>query len=271
MTTILSMLGLGGNESLPPNMVQRLPRSLKLTRAISTIDEIPPFPAFKVAVIYGCGNQQVDYSAVSPGFVQFTNKLGDLVSCRQLRYFSGGLDTSKNALDGKFALVWNDGKVHKDDEIMPSINAMVLFHDISLMPFSVNGRKRHFGNDLVHIIYVDEFSQMHQDFNWQTGHFGIFQIIACTGKEGKLHLSLRIRSDVDPSLLRFVGHMLGDSIIDAQDAGFVVRQIAIRASLACLLHFEELVGGISNWEARLEQLQNLPQFTSLIQILNSYS
>jgi len=59
---------------------------------------------------------------------------------------SGGLDT-ENLSDGQFALVWFEGNFSQEygwnDPI--SVDAMVLFHSVILMPDKMNSRKRHVG------------------------------------------------------------------------------------------------------------------------------
>lgn len=95
-------------------------------------------------------------------FVQFQQRLGSLVPVAELGCFAGGLDTASGA-DGEFALVWRSGGV------------VLLFHTPSLMPQGYHNRKRHVGNDFVHVVFAE--AGIEYDAETISGDFGMVTII----------------------------------------------------------------------------------------------
>ena len=90
-------------------------------------------------------NWILNVNAISPLFSSFCKGLGTLTSLKHLRIFSGGLDTSDYFSDGEYALCCLENQ-----------RTMVLFHSVPLMPPGVTNRKRHVGNDVVHIVFVED-------------------------------------------------------------------------------------------------------------------
>ena len=83
---------------------------------------------------------------------QFAKSCGDLVHVKHLKYFSGGLDTEGG--DGEYTFVslgCHGGSYELNDPIL--IDSMCVFHTVALMPDRLTHRKRHVGNDVVHIVY----------------------------------------------------------------------------------------------------------------------
>jgi len=144
------------------------------TRAMSMLERVVPFQTHRIALFYGgphstkkkssrsksSGSLNTNGDAdkflsatqASPDFWQFAKSCGDLVHVKHLKYFSGGLDTEGG--DGEYTFVslgCHGGSYELNDPIL--IDSMCVFHTVALMPDRLTNRKRHVGNDVVHIVY----------------------------------------------------------------------------------------------------------------------
>mmetsp|Transcript_37049 Transcript_37049/g.110967 ORF Transcript_37049/g.110967 Transcript_37049/m.110967 type:complete len:201 (+) Transcript_37049:2774-3376(+) len=193
-----------------------------------------------------------------------------MVMNRHLKYFSGGLDTSSYSSDGTFTLAWISGDgSEKDSDKHFGAKSMVIFHAVTLMPPGINNRKRHVGNDVVHIIYVetceaDKFGLGNTTDNQCSlisGEFGIVTIFVVPLQEKHLmQVTVRARNGLDFATSSAVAHLLGTCIIPNESAASFVRQIAIRADVACRCATQDRLGRASNWEERLVQLCELERY-----------
>ncbi|KAK1733826.1 Rap/Ran-GAP superfamily protein [Skeletonema marinoi] len=127
-------------------------------RSLKILDRLTPFQTHRVALFYGGESGGSDSflktKYASPDFWQFSKELGDFVPIRHLKYFSGGLDTSASRSDGMYAIVWFGNQGGSDELNFPTlVDSMVIFHTVTLMPNKETNRKRHVGNDVVHIVY----------------------------------------------------------------------------------------------------------------------
>ena len=169
--------------------------------------------------------------------------------------FSGGLDTAHGA-DGEFALVWTGG------------GALVLFHTPLLMPQGLNNRKRHVGNDFVHVVFAEP--GVEYDVGTISGSFGLVTIIVTpyttttmckvecnivgprTGKGAVKGVDERLSS-----LAATLAHLVGVTVLPWDLVPNAVRQLAIKADLACRVLFEDQMAGVSNWESRVIQIDRI--------------
>jgi len=109
---------------------------------------------FKIGVLYcKAGQTQEDemfsnnQSEASPEYLEFLEFLGQKITLKGFKNYSGGLDTL-HGNTGEYSIysVWN--------------NYQVMFHVSTLLPFYCDDpqqleRKRHLGNDIVVIIFRD--------------------------------------------------------------------------------------------------------------------
>jgi hypothetical protein len=214
----------------------------------------------------------------SPEFIEFSRGLGAMVMTRHLKYFSGGLDTSAYLADGSFALAY----VGDDDDCQGydgSVTAktMVLFHSVPLMPPGVNNRKRHVGNDVVHLIFaekdneaVDGFGGIGKNYDYEedfddrnadvSGEFGfVWIIVSPSAGAGRTRVTVKAKADLDEETHAAVSHLLGTSLFPKDIAARCVRQLAIRADIACrsTKAMQDRLGLVSNYEERLHQIKKL--------------
>ncbi|KAL9881672.1 GTPase-activating Rap/Ran-GAP domain-like protein 3 isoform 3-T3 [Glossina fuscipes fuscipes] len=108
---------------------------------------------FKFGVVYmkpgqRCDDEMLSNEEASQDFEDFLDVLGERVRLRGWDRFRGGLDV-KGDMTGKYSVY----TLYEGHEIM--------FHVSTLLPFSKDNRqqverKRHIGNDIVNIIFIDQ-------------------------------------------------------------------------------------------------------------------
>jgi hypothetical protein len=111
------------------------------------------------------------------------------------------------------------------------------------MPDGMTTRKRHVGNDNVLILYSDKGSNEIVDFDLAErdltrsvlrGEFGLVTIYVTCPCPNFLRVALRVRNGLPQDLHDSLTQLLfGNHILPEQDAPAYVRNLAIRADLAC--------------------------------------
>jgi len=204
----------------------------------------------------------------SPNFLEFANDIGTLVSSRHLKYFSGGLDTSSYASDGEYAFIHISEDFGIGQNKVKSGDTMILFHTLPLMPAGINNRKKHIGNDYVHIVYLEDIEEnynVEDQKGFVSGEFGFVTIfvIPLTHSD-TLKIILKLRTDLDNDKFAALAHLTGSVLISkGPSAARYVRNLATRADLACRSVQEDRVGRFSNWEQRLIQIREIIRYASL--------
>ena len=269
--------------------IQRLACGPKLDRAVGFLDRTASLQTHKIALLYaGPGSINVEEERTSeenillratqgsPGFIEFSLGLGNMVMTRHLKYYSGGLDTSEYVADGMFALAY----VGDDDHCTGydrSVTAttMVLFHSVPLMPPGTNNRKRHICNDVVHIIYHEKDEEPINGFGRYgkkgyeevddhdmdlSGEFGFITIVVSPVVDANmLRVTVKARADLDDETCKAVSHLLGATLLHKDVAAKFVNQLAVRADIACrsTATMQDRFGLVSNWEERLDQIRRI--------------
>ncbi|KAH6599186.1 hypothetical protein BASA50_003214 [Batrachochytrium salamandrivorans] len=152
-----------------------LPNTDAITRAIAVLDRTPVIELHKIGIIYVAPGQSTESeilsnvygSRVYAYFLHLLGRLFRLARCRDV--YTGGLDTSPDALDGEYGLC------SADDQRL----AQVIYHVITLMPNrdydpACTGKKRHIGNDFVSIVW-NEGGVYKQDTI--PGQFNFFSVV----------------------------------------------------------------------------------------------
>ncbi|KAI8926620.1 hypothetical protein BC831DRAFT_394315, partial [Entophlyctis helioformis] len=153
-----------------------LPESDAIQRALSVLDRTPIIELHKIGVIYVAPGQSTEAAilanrAGSRAYTLFLYSLGRLFrlpGCGDV--YTGGLDTSDDALDGEYALC------SADDQRL----AQVIFHVTTLMPSrehdpSCTAKKRHIGNDFVTVVWLEPGG--HYDQDTIPGQFNFFAVV----------------------------------------------------------------------------------------------
>ena len=279
--------------SVGNNSFQRLKYSFRLRRAIDILDRTTFLQTYKIALLYAGPNIglsktesdglsevkdeniMLETDNSSPQFLEFCRGLGEHVPTRHLKHFSGGLDTSTYSADGKFAIAWIDENMFSDDHAGHLFShSMILFHTVPLMPAGINNRKRHVGNDNIHIVYVEDVNYMGPGLSICdivndkgnkrdpviSGEFGFATIFVVPLSENTVNITLKSRSKLDKRLSNALKHLVGTTIISKSIAPSFVRQLAMRADLACRSTMQDSLGNFSNWQERLQYINDFERY-----------
>lgn len=229
--------------------------SLKL--ALSVLDRTPEYETHKIGLLYVRDASQSSESSIlgntggSLRYLRFLRGLGTFTKLEGLFGYSGGLDTASNT-DGKFGLLYKE----------PC--AQVMFHVATMMVpdnkqpvggvssgnFASMKKKRHIGNDFVHVVY----KECDEDYDLQTmsGQFNDVHIII----QALNDLEYRTEVHVKPGIPPF-GPLYGRQIISSSIISESVRLTCLNANLACQVFHQDLVGFALNCEERLKQIKQL--------------
>jgi hypothetical protein len=238
-------------------------------RAISILDRVTPFQTYRVGLLYGgpfstkkntrCtdyngGDNFLTSTQASTDFWEFAKELGELVPVRHCRYFSGGLDTSEGLSDGMFAFVWfgcQGGSSEYNDPML--VDSMVFFHTVTLMPDRLTNRKRHVGNDVVHIVYgldIDTLDVDHERLAI-SGHFGLITIYVISLVHVPLYkVSVHLKAGLDEHICSALDHLVGSWLISKTVGAHFVRNLAMQSDIICQAIIEDKLGLVLNTEDR---------------------
>ncbi len=230
-------------------------------RSIAVLDRIIPCNTHKVGLLYvdvrrtrpgdhDPEAQLLSNDHCSPAFHRFADRLGRMISTRNLRFFSGGLDASRDS-DGPFTRAWVDEAPNGSN--LPVARTIIVFHVPSLMPPGVINRKRHIGNDNVLIVFQDKHhdGQICSDLDGAShyeatgsvisGHFGFVIIrVAYFPEEKVARVTLRVRQGLPHALHQALSHFAGTNIVDMNYAPDFVRAMAVQSDLACRAMMDNL-------------------------------
>ncbi|KAJ6252709.1 rho gtpase-activating protein [Anaeramoeba flamelloides] len=215
----LSQFGFLSLES--KNDLVPLKRSDRLERSLKELDKRPPREAQKIGVIYiGPGqteqNDILSNEIASPLFEEFINGLGWEVDLKHHRGYVGGLDTY-NETDGATAPYYADNQTE------------VIFHVITRMPNSKNNpkqinKKRHVGNDIVHIVWSENDEQDYDPMTI-TSQFNFAHIVIYPLPNGLFRIQIFMKQNV-----KFFGPLIDGIIVDKQSLPYLVRTTAMNAN-----------------------------------------
>ncbi|KAL2916928.1 Tuberous sclerosis 2-like protein [Polyrhizophydium stewartii] len=155
--------------------LRQLPDTDSVARAVSVLDRTPVIDLHKIGIVYVGPGQSTEQQILSntsgsrtyTGFLHSLGRLFRLPGCRDV--YTGGLDTSSEAVDGEFGLC------SADDQRL----AQVIFHATTLMPNrdydpTCTAKKRHIGNDFVTIVWNEGGAFTHATI---PGEFNFFFVL----------------------------------------------------------------------------------------------
>uniref|UniRef100_A0A4W4GNY0 Tuberin n=1 Tax=Electrophorus electricus TaxID=8005 RepID=A0A4W4GNY0_ELEEL len=241
-----------GNEANKPLL---LPKSELIDRAVKVLDQIPPYDTHKIGVVFvgpGQANSEVAILSNEYGsnrYARFLTGLGKLIhlkDCDPDQIFLGGLDHGRYADDGEFTYCWHD-------DIMQAI-----FHIATLMPNresdkSCCNKKRHIGNDFVVVVYNDSG----EDYKLGTikGQFNFVEVVIKPLDYESNLVTLQCRKDLEGLVDTTVAKIVSD-----QNLPLLVRQMALHANMASLVHQYRANPSdayASKWLARLRHIKRI--------------
>lgn len=253
-----------------------LPDDLHVKRAISTFDRIDTVDGHKAGVIYIGPGQKEEREILandkgSEAFDGFLDGLGTRVELQGADFNTQGLDRESN-LDGTHTYAWRD-RVTEMVYHIPTMMPADLEHDPQC-----TSKKRHTGNDFVNIIYNDSGEPF--QFGTFASAFNLVNIVVtpeiimvrlpsarlaeevgeagCSGTDSLVKSEFfKVQVLCDPSLPEISPAAI-TKIVKAPSLGGYVRQLAIHASVFCLV-WSTRGGGeyVSNWRSRLREIRRL--------------
>jgi hypothetical protein len=190
----------------------------KFERGLGILDSLIPRETLKIGVIYVAPGQQDEKeilanSGGSAEFQDFLLALGDLVDIQDHQGNLGGLDPKGTA--GKMSISYADWQYD------------VIFHIVPLMPTDPSDgqqvlKKRHVGNDIVHIVWSDHYKDYRQDT--MLTHFNFIIIIIYPLDQGFFRIQILKKISVE------CGPLLDGMIIPSHLLPALVRQTAINST-----------------------------------------
>ncbi|KAF5895662.1 tuberin isoform X1, partial [Clarias magur] len=241
-----------GNEANKPLL---LPKSELIDRAVKVLDQMPPYDTHKIGVVFvgpGQANNEVAILSNEYGsnrYARFLTGLGKLIhlkDCDPDQIFLGGLDHGRYADDGEFTYCWHD-------DIMQAI-----FHIATLMPNresdkSCCNKKRHIGNDFVVVVYNDSGEEY--KLGTIKGQFNFVEVVVKPLDYESNLVRLQCRRDLEGLVDTTVAKIVSD-----QNLPLLVRQMALHANMASLVHQYRANPSdayASKWLARLRHIKRI--------------
>lgn len=206
-----------------------LEHGAKLERSLRHLDKSPTRETMKIGVIY-VGKKQFTQQDIlhnekgSRAYELFLSQLGWEVDMQTHRGFVGGLDTNPKSLsNGKSTLYY------------ASSHSEVMYHVVTMMPTKASDpqqidKKRHVGNDYVHIVWSDNATQAY-DPSTITSHFNDVQIVIYPlrkAQRGLFLIKIHTKDKVPP-----FGPLQSGMVIHQADLARLVRQTAMNANRVC--------------------------------------
>lgn len=209
--------------------IKLLENGPKLERSLRNLDKSPTRETMKIGVIYVAPAQRTQQELLknergSAAYDRFLAQLGWEVSLLHHRGFTGGLDCNPRSLsNGKTSLYY----AHAHCEVM--------FHVVTKMPTKPGDpqqidKKRHVGNDYVHIVWTDNDAHDY-DPSTITSHFNDVQIVIHPLRRNQrgLYLVKIYAKDKVP----LFGPLQSGMVIHEDDLTTLVRQTAMNANRVC--------------------------------------
>ncbi|KAI9290007.1 hypothetical protein BC943DRAFT_348621 [Umbelopsis sp. AD052] len=272
-----------------------LPDDDTLQRALDMFDKVPVVNFHKIGVVYVGPGQSHEIEILanqygSPDYVTFLNGLGTIQRLKGRKSNTGGLDREMD-IDGKYAYFWNDETTE------------IVFHAATLMPTNLERdgqcslKKRHIGNDFVHIVYND--SGKDYAFDTLPGQFNFINIVVSPHSEDSSKVILSSRDELlgptasaanalgagqhpDPyttstgtdntffkvimqrrANMSEIGPMAEFKMVSAQTLPGFIRQMALHANIFSQVFLESGGGGrheyVSHWVERLRQIRRIKE------------
>ncbi|CAJ1052643.1 tuberin [Xyrichtys novacula] len=239
-----------GNEANKPLL---LPKTQVIDRAVKVLDQMPPYDTHKIGVVFVGASQVNNEVAIlsneygSNRYAAFLTGLGKLIhlkDCDPDQIFLGGLDQYGD--DGEFTYCWHD-------DIMQAI-----FHIATLMPNRESdkgccNKKRHIGNDFVMVVYNDSGEEY--KLGTIKGQFNFVEVIIKPLDYECNLVTLQCRKDLEGLVDTTVAKIVSD-----RNLPFLVRQMALHANMASLVHQYRANPSdayASKWLARLRHIKRI--------------
>jgi len=245
-----------------------LPDDSRTQLALDVFDRIPVVDFHKIGVVYVGAGQSQEQEILrnvmgSTDYTEFVTGLGNLVSLKDTKINTGGLDTEFNS-DGEFAIFWSDRITE------------IIFHVTTMMPVNLDYdpqctmKKSHIGNDFVNIIFNN--SGIPYAFDTIPAQFNFVNIIISPEARAGFVTTRLKDSDMDKQFYRVelqgkpgipaISPAAETKVISGKSLPAFVRNLALNASVFAHVHNEGGGEHISMWRHRLRNINQLRERTT---------
>ncbi|KAL6057278.1 Tuberous sclerosis 2-like protein [Balamuthia mandrillaris] len=219
-----------------------------LQRALLVFDKTPYVQTVKIGVVYVGHGQTTEDEILgnthgSPRYSKFLKRLGSTKRLKNTTFYSGGLDT-RNDTDGEYSLTWSN----KVTQVMFHV-ATLIPNRPSLYPHFEN-KKRHIGNDNVHIIFNDSGESYQHDTI--KGQFNFVHIILSPLSNGMFRVEVKKKKEV-PSF----GPLQRIQLVSESALVPLVHLLAQSANFGVTRLHDPDMAHTSNLEERLRQIKRI--------------
>jgi hypothetical protein len=265
---LVSQLHIASNETL--RLIPSDSNTLK--RALAVLDRTPCAETHKIGLIYvppGAVSESAILSACTASyeFLDLMSHLGEYIKledCESQGVYNGGLDCSHGGSDGEYSLAWRNEYC----QIMFHCTLLMADNNIDInssqrnvrsSPYLSNvNKKRHVGNDFVHIVYTDNPSVEEYPYDQETmpGQFNCVHIVIRPLDSGFFRVDVKAK----PNVPRFGPLERGCHVLAKDSLANIVRETAIQADVACRF-LTEMNGStyISHTMERLKQIKRMEE------------
>lgn len=206
-----------------------LDNGAKLERSLRHLDKSPVRETMKIGLIYVGKRQQTQHDILknergSAAYERFCKQLGWRVDVATHRGFGGGLDSNPKSLsNGQHTLYYANS------------HSEVVFHVVTMMPTKASDpqqidKKRHVGNDYVHIVWSDN-SASEYDPGTITSQFNDVQVVIYPlrkAQRGLYYVQIFSKEKVP-----LFGPLQSGMVVHERDLASLVRQTAMNANRVC--------------------------------------
>ncbi|KAF0697084.1 Aste57867_12191 [Aphanomyces stellatus] len=209
--------------------VQLLDNGVKLERSLKHLDKAPSRETMKIGVVYVGPTQstQQDILGNTSGSVEYEHFLMELgweIDLASHRGFVGGLDVNPKSLSNGTKTVYYSNSTSE-----------LIFHVVTMMPTKDSDpqqidKKRHVGNDYVHVVWSDNMRAYSQ--STITSNFNFVQVVIFPLKEPMYEGLYLIEVLTKPNVPLF-GPLMTGMIVSRANLPELVRQTVMNANRAC--------------------------------------
>ncbi|EQC41050.1 hypothetical protein SDRG_02106 [Saprolegnia diclina VS20] len=225
----LAQLGILPNEStVGQNHVLILENGVKLERSLKHLDKTPSRETIKIGIVYVGKHQSQQHEILgnthgSAEYEEFLLELGWPITLATHKGFTGGLDHNPKSLSNGPSTIYYANSTTE-----------VVFHVVTKMPTKANDpqqidKKRHVGNDHVHIVWSDNPQAYTQ--STITSNFNFVQIVVFPLRqtsEGLFLINVLTKPDVP-----LFGPLMDGMVVTRRDLPELLRQTVMNANRAC--------------------------------------
>lgn len=242
-----------------------------LVRALRGLDKVYGREQIKIGLVYVAEGQEderdifCNEAAATPLYEEFVKGMAKIVDLRKHKGYLGGLDTTGSS--GTTAPYYATATLE------------VIFHEIVRMPTKKSeiendkvpvSKKRHVGNDIVHIVW----SSHRRDYKPSTissKGFGNVQIIIYPLHNGLFRIQIAKKKEVG-----FFGPLIHNAVVSKRLLPILIRQTAINAHNVVRFNYESYLGSFHARKGEFAKIiskfqRSLDYKTYLLELLMSES